>query len=66
MGRSMDGWSELRLMGWPVLLAAFALGNDSGDRPARPRGPKDNAGNGGHWRRKQLGQGLHGGREDRQ
>jgi invasion protein IalB len=26
MGRSMDGWSELRLMGWPVLLAAFALG----------------------------------------
>ena len=26
MSRSMDGWSELRLMGWPVLLAAFALG----------------------------------------
>jgi invasion protein IalB len=26
MGRSRDGWSELRFMGWPVLLAAFALG----------------------------------------
>ena len=26
MGRSMDGWNGLRFMGWPVLLAAFALG----------------------------------------
>ena len=26
MGRSMDGWNALRFMGWPVLLAAFALG----------------------------------------
>jgi invasion protein IalB len=26
MGRSLDGWNGLRFMGWPVLLAAFALG----------------------------------------
>ena len=26
MGRSMHGWSRFRLKGWPVLLAAFALG----------------------------------------